>query len=128
MRWMVWAALVALAAIPVGTVAAPDSIKEIMKVAHGKTAPLVAKVGTEAKGKKWDDAAKDAGTLKENADALAGLKPKKGAEDSWKKQTDTYKENMAALAAAVEKKDDKAVAAAVKTIEGSCKACHSVHK
>lgn len=128
MRRMVSAVSVGLLAFPLVGLAAPDSIKEIMKVAHGKSAPLVAKVGTEAKGKKWDDAAKDAATLKENADALAGLKPKKGAEDSWKKQTDTYKDNMAALAAAVEKKDDKAVAAAVNTIGGSCKACHSVHK
>lgn len=128
MRRMIVAAALGLMMIPVVGFAAPESIKDVMKTAHGKNAPLVVKVATEAKAKKWDDAAKDAATLKENADAMAGFKPKKGNEDSWKKQTMIYSENMDALVKATEKKDPKAVAAAVDTIGKSCKACHGPHK
>lgn len=119
---------VAVLALPLVGFGAPESVKEIMVKGHKGAGSLLTKIGAEAKAKKWDDAAKNAATLKEFGDALPGLKPKKGDEESWKKLSEAYKDQTAAVAAAVEKKDADETAKALKAISGSCGGCHGKHK
>ena len=105
----------------------PD-IKEIMKLAHGKTDGYMLKIGKAAKAAKWDDAQKTAADMSITADALAKNKPSKGKADSWEKQTTKYSETVKSVVDATEKKDAKATADSLKAVGATCNACHSAHK
>lgn len=112
-----------------GLIAAEDkvpTVSEIMKVGHAGGKSLIAKIKGSVKGGKWDDAKAPADALKVFGEALGKNKPGKGDEASWKKLADKYKESTAAVAAGVEKKDAKAVAAALGKI--NCAECHKAHK
>jgi cytochrome c556 len=123
-----------LAAAVVGGEAAADdkkkkeyTISEIMKKGHGAKG-LLKGIGAEVKAGKWDEAKTDAALLKEFGEAIGTLKPEKGDEASWKKQTGIYKDNTAAVYEGVEAKDAKKAGDALKKIGGSCKSCHEAHK
>lgn len=116
-----------LIVLPLAALAAPDSIKEIMKKGHGSKG-LLDSITASAKAEKWDAAGNDSKLLKEFGESLGTLKPSKGDADSWKKFADKYKEDTAAVAAAVEKKDAKAVADGIGAIKKSCGGCHKAHK
>ncbi len=106
------------------------SIDDIMRQSHGvvkkKPVGLDAKIQEAAKADKWEDAAKAAATFKANGEALGKLTPDKGEAASWKKLSASYAKSTSDVAAAVEKKDAKAVKTALDTI--NCKACHEVHR
>jgi len=104
------------------------TIKEIMGKAHKGTKSLMAGIGQQAKGGQWEDAQNGASTLKEFGEAIGKNKPPRGSEESWKTQTEKYKKNTESVAEAVEAKDAAKVAAALKTLGGSCKDCHDSHK
>jgi cytochrome c556 len=103
------------------------TIKEIMKKVPGKSG-LCAQCKTAGDAEKWEDAAKIATELKTLGEALGKNTPKKGDKGDWDKQAKTFSENMTAIAEATEKKDKKALEAAVKKFGGSCKNCHDAHK
>jgi cytochrome c556 len=77
----------------------PKSIKAFMKKAHAGDEALKTAVTKAAKEKEYDKAA--------TAQCAADVK---------------------ALAKAVDDKDDKAISAALKTINTSCGTCHKAHK
>ena len=107
-----------------------QSIKEIMKCAFEEDTgcmDVISSMVTE-KEPKWDVIQ---GKSKEWVKAAADLgknKPKKGSAESWEKLSKKWYVDVKALDAATDKKDVKATAAALKTIEGSCKGCHPAHK
>jgi cytochrome c556 len=105
----------------------PAAIDVIMKKVNGKKG-LVAKVEEAGKGEKWDDAGKDAAEIKKLTADLGKNDPPKGDKDNWAKLSKKYAEQGAAIADAVEKKDAKALATAVKSIKGGCKECHDTHQ
>lgn len=104
------------------------TIKDIMKAGHGGADPLLKQVIFSAKDGKWDAAVAAAKSLDSNAALLHKATPGKGGADSWDKQAGGYHKNTSALLAAAEKKDADGVKTAAGAIQGSCKACHSVHK
>jgi len=110
---------------------APTS-KEIMKALNdGKTTKgLCTQTATLGKEMKWEEAAKVAKELKEMGDALSKAEPKKGDPESWKKLTKIYAERTTAISEAVDKKDPKALEAAVKAFKDgkTCMECHKAHK
>jgi cytochrome c556 len=114
-----------------GLIAADDkvpTVSEIMKVGHAGGKSLIAKTKAAVKAEKWDEAKVPADALKVFGEALGKNKPEKGDAESWKKLADKYKASTAAAAAAVEKKDAKAVGEALGKIGTSCKECHDAHK
>lgn len=124
-------ALVAFAlTVSVGGLFAADekvpTVSEIMKVGHAGGKSLISKIKTSVKGAKWDDAKTSADALKVFGEALGKNKPEKGDADSWKKFAEAYKASTAAAAAAADKKDAKALTAALGKID--CKGCHAAHK
>ena len=104
------------------------TIKEIMKAGHAGADAYLGKVNAAVKGGNWDDAAKAAKALDDNAALLGKATPKKGDASSWADLTKKYHGNTSALLAATEKKDAAGAKSAVGALQGSCKECHSVHK
>lgn len=104
------------------------TIKEIMKLGHAGADSFLAKAGTAVKGGKWEDAAKAAKALDDNAALLEKATPGKGDAASWATLTKKYHGNTTALVAAVDKKDAAAAKTSLGALQGSCKECHSVHK
>ncbi|MDB5310561.1 MAG: hypothetical protein JWO38_4763 [Gemmataceae bacterium] len=105
----------------------PD-IPAIMKKAHAKTDGYLDKIAAEAKAGKWEDAETDAKSLVLAGEALGKNTPPKGDAKPWEKLSAKYVDSAKAVADATEKKDAKAVTAALGTIRKSCGACHSAHK
>lgn len=128
------AMVVALAAFALtvsvgGLTAAEDKVPDvstIMKKSFGGKTSLKSQIGSSLKGENWDDVKKLAAEFKEHGDALGKNKPNKGDADSWKKLTKKFADNTAALAEAADKKDAKAVTAALGKF--NCKECHDAHK
>jgi hypothetical protein len=105
----------------------PD-IKTIMNEGHKGTDAFLAKIGSEAKGAKWEDAVMHAKALNVFGEALGKNDPPKGDKTSWEKLAKKYHENTKAVLTAVEKKDATATATSLKAIQGSCAECHKAHK
>jgi cytochrome c556 len=105
----------------------PD-ISEIMKIAHAKTDGYLDKITAEAKGAKWEDAQKDAKNLALAGENLGKNKAPKGDEKNWEKLTKKYAESAKMVVEGADKKDAKAVTAAIGAIRKSCGECHKVHK
>jgi cytochrome c556 len=133
-----WIAVVAVALIlPVGaaTVGAfvdetPDTeaiMKGLFKKGSGKFDPTLKKQ-VEASPTDWEAIQK---TTKEIADLGGSLEkgePQKGSKESFKKLAGKLGENTKALHDAADAKDLAKLKAAQKTIQTSCKSCHSVHR
>jgi hypothetical protein len=105
----------------------PD-IHTIMTEGHKGTDSFLAKIGSEAKGAKWEDALMHAKALNVFGEALGKNSPSKGDKQSWEKLTKKYNENTKAVLSAVEKKDATATTTSLKAIQGSCMECHKSHK
>jgi cytochrome c556 len=103
-------------------------ISEIMIKGHKGTDAFLAKIKSEVKGEKWEDATSHAKALAVFGEALGKNKPPKGDEKSWKDLTEKYSANTKAVLAGVEKKDAKAANTALGAIGGSCGGCHKAHK
>ena len=104
------------------------TIKEIMKLGHAGADAYLGKTGAAVKGGKWEDAAKSAKALDDNAALLEKATPKKGEAASWAELTKKYLGNTTALVEAIDKKDADAAKTAFGALQGSCKECHVVHK
>lgn len=104
------------------------TIKEIMKAGHAGADAFLGQVVAGVKGGKWEDAAKAAKALDDNAALLEKATPRKGDAASWATLGKKYHGNTSALLAAVAKKDAAAAKETVGTLQSSCKECHSVHK
>jgi cytochrome c556 len=86
------------------------------------------KIGKLAKDGKWDDASTSAKKWHGAAEALAGIKPKKGEEKSWKDLTGKYTDTVKAIVDACDKKDAEVVGKKLGEFSNSCKSCHDAHK
>ena len=106
----------------------PKDIKEIMKKGHAGKKALLNVVGNELKAEKWEEVKKATDVMKVYGETLPDFDPPKGEKTSWKKLTDKYKEETAAMSKAADKKDAAATEKALKSIQNSCKGCHSQHK
>jgi cytochrome c556 len=104
------------------------TISEIMTQGHKGTDSFLAKLKSEVKGEKWDDATTNAKALAVFGEALGKNKPPKGDEKSWKALTEKYAKNTKAVLTAVEKKDAAAANKALAAIGSSCGGCHKAHK
>ena len=105
----------------------PMSIKEIMKITHGKGG-YKGKVESAVKSKDFDTVSSVAKDWEKAASALASAKPTKGEAESWKKLTDSYTKTIQSMTKAAGGKDAKGVAASLKAVGGSCGGCHKSHK
>lgn len=104
------------------------TIKEIMGKGHKGTDAYIAKIKTDAKDGKWDDAKDYAKSLVAFGEALGKNKPPKGEAESWEKLTKKYLDNTKTVAKAVDDKDAGATNKALGAITKSCGECHSAHK
>jgi hypothetical protein len=105
----------------------PD-IKTIMTEGHKGTDSFLIQIGKEAKDAKWEDALMHAKALAVFGEALGKNTPPKGDKASWETLSKKYNENTKAVLTAVEKKDADGTAKSLKTIQGSCKECHTPHR
>ena len=106
----------------------PKDISEIMKKGHNGKKSLLAAIGNDLKNDKWDEVKKNAEVMKVYGETIGEFDPPKGDKASWKKMTEKYKEETADMFKAAEKKDAAGVDKVVKSIQNSCKGCHSAHK
>jgi hypothetical protein len=104
------------------------TIKEIMKLGHAGAESYLAKAKAGVAGGKWEDAAKAAKALDDNAALLEKATPRKGDASSWTELTKKYHGNTTALVGAIDKKDAATAKDSLGKLGGSCKECHSVHK
>jgi hypothetical protein len=102
------------------------TISEIMIKGHKGADSHIGKIRSAAKGAKWDDAKEYAKTLAFFGEHLGKNKPPKGDEKSWKTLTEKYAVATKSVVEAVDKKDAKAVNAALGKI--NCGECHKAHK
>jgi len=105
------------------------TIAEIMAEAHKPTG-LFFDLQRGLKGAPdWAESADSAKRLTVLAEALAGQKPGKGDDASWKALTAQHLTQTKALQAAVLKKDKAAaLAAAGKLSPALCNTCHKAHR
>jgi cytochrome c556 len=104
------------------------SVHDIMEEGHSGKKSLIKQITNAVKDSKWDDAAKPSERFKFFGESIGKNKPETGSEESWKKLTEAYKKTTAEIAEGVKKKDKAAVDKALKTMAGSCKACHDAHQ
>ena len=104
------------------------TIKGIMKATHAGDKALKAKVTKAAKAKDWETVETAAKEWVKHAEALSKTKATKGEAESWTKLTASYEKSVKDLEAGAEKKNAKAVNAAMSKINASCGACHKLHK
>ncbi len=107
---------------------APKSIKEIMKKGHAGKKSLLSMIGNELKTEKWEEVKKATDVLKVYGETIGGFDPPMGDKESWKKMTDKYKDDTAAMSKAADKKDAAGTEKSLKSVQNSCKGCHSAHK
>ena len=105
--------------------AADAEIGEVMKKSFGKGG-YKSTITAAVKGENWDDATKLAKEWNDLAPALGKNKPPKGNPKSWEKLCGGFEKATKGVLAGAEKKDAKAVGAAMRTI--NCAACHKAHK
>ena len=135
-RLYVSAGLLALAVVASGLQAEdkdkkdekPKDVKAIMKKAHAGDEAFKAVVTGAAKEKEYAKAATALKAWVVLSGHLGDFDPPKGEKDSWTKLSKKYAADVKALSKAVDDKDDKAIAAALKTINTSCGSCHKAHK
>ncbi|WP_020475202.1 hypothetical protein [Zavarzinella formosa] len=104
-----------------------ETIKHVMAAQN----QLKGAVPKAIKAGDWDTVKKQATDWVAAAEVMAGQKPKKGDEASWKELTDKYTAETKKLLAAAEKKDTDAATAAIAYLsdgKGTCGGCHSKHK
>jgi cytochrome c556 len=123
-------AVVALSYGAFSTAAAAEKLglEDIMKKSFNKKVGVCPKIGPAAKEGKWDDAQKLSKELAELGAALPSTDCPKGDKASWAKLTKEFAVQTKAIADAAAKKDGAATEAALKTLGGSCKACHTAHR
>ena len=107
----------------------PDT-STIMKGLFGKKAGKFNTLKTQVGAAKtdWDAIQKNTKEITKLGEALDEAEPEKGDKESWKKLAGKFGENTKALNDAAEAKDLDKVKASQKTIGGSCKSCHDLHK
>src|SRR5262245_4889514 len=119
-------------AVLVGGATADDTptIKEIMTKAHKGGDALLKKLGKQLKGKDvpWEDVQAESKELLDLGKSLGKNDPPKGDKKSWEKFTASYVKGAESLHKAADDKDQKTAAKAQTSLEGSCKACHAVHR
>lgn len=103
-------------------------IEDIMKKSFNKKVGVCPKIGPAVKEGKWDDAQKLSKDLAEYGAALPGTACPKGDAGSWTKLSKKFAAETKAVADAAAKKDAAATEASLKTLTGSCKACHDAHR
>jgi len=106
----------------------PKNIKAFMKKAHAGDEAFKSVVTKAAKDKEYDTAATALKAWVAISGSLSEFDPPKGEKEDWAKLSKKYAEDVKALAKAVDDKDDKAIAARLKTINSSCGGCHKSHK
>ena len=82
----------------------------------------------EASPTNWEELQKTTEEIAKYGKALGKNEPEKGSKDSFKKLAGKLGENTKSLHEAAEAKDLGKVQATQKTIQASCKACHSAHR
>ena len=97
-------------------------------VKNGKLENVWVHVTKGAKEKDYDKAGTALKAWVALSSHLDEFDPPKGDKDDWKKLTKQYAADVKSLAKAVDDKDDKAIGAGLKSINTSCKTCHSAHK
>jgi cytochrome c556 len=134
-----WIAVVAVAlilavgAVTVGAFVQDEKVETeaVMKgLFKGKTAKFntVLKKQVEAKPTDWEAIQKTTKEIATLGGSLVKGEPAKGDKESFKKLAGKLGENTKALHDAAEAKDLAKVEAAQKTIQTSCKSCHSLHR
>jgi len=103
-------------------------IEDVMKKSFNKKSGVCPKIAPAAKAGQWDEAQKLSTVLAECGAALPGTKCPKGDPASWTKLSKEFAVQTKAVSDACAKKDAAAVDAALKTLVGSCKACHTAHR
>jgi cytochrome c556 len=99
----------------------------IMKKCFGKGG-LCATCINQGKKMDWDEAAKTAKEFYECIEKLPKGEPKKGEKDDFVKAAKAFVGKVKDMKTAVDDKDGKKFTAAVKGVQGSCKACHTAHR
>ncbi len=126
------AALVGLVSLVVSPAdaARARTVKEIMGKLNKGPNSLCPSLGKALRSANpsWDDVQKQSKEFVELAEEMTQADPPKGSKASWDKLTKAYVANAKALSTAADKKDKTAAQAAVKSLQGSCKSCHSAHK
>ena len=130
----VLAGLLALAALAGGPNLAlqdsPPTIAEVMRKLNSGTTSLTPTLAKDLKDAEpdWEGIQE---TTAEYVKLTAGLPtatPSKGDKASWQRLARAYVANARALDAAAKRKDRRGAATALARIQGSCKACHQVHR
>ena len=124
-------AVAVLATLGFGVMAAAEkatTAHDVMKTCFNKKSGCCPKIAPAVKDGKWDEAQKLAKELATAGAELPNTKPETGDAKSWEKLSKAFAANTKAVADACEKKDAPAAEKALKTIGGSCKACHDAHR
>ena len=105
-------------------------IKLIMKTANAGPKALLSQTaaGLKSADPKWDDLAKTTASLVKCVSYLEKNTPPKGNKESWEKMAGAYIAKAKALDEAVSKKEKGEAEGIVKQMQGSCSACHKLHK
>ncbi len=95
----------------------------------GKNSPLnTLKAAVKSDAPDWAKIKEATAKFPKYGPELGKNEPPQGDKASWAKLTKALADESKALDAAAAKEDRDAVEASVKTLGGSCKACHSVHR
>ncbi|MCS7166403.1 MAG: hypothetical protein RMI91_00490 [Gemmatales bacterium] len=105
-------------------------VDEIMDITHRVKKGLKDQLEVEAKKPKpdWAKMQKDAKEFTRLISLMEKNDPPKGAKASWVKLCREYTEDVAKVEEAVNKKDAKAVLAAIKALDKKCDECHDKHR
>lgn len=106
----------------------PEDIKEIMNKGHKGKKAYLNEIGNALKAEKWDEVKKHTDIMKVYGETLPTFDPPKGEKASWKKLSGKYKDDTTAMSKSADKKDAAATEKYLKSIQNSCKGCHSQHK
>ncbi len=127
--------ILAVVAVAVPVVAAASQgetpkIKDVMAKLHkgSKSQSAVLKAQAEAKTPDWDAIGKTTKDFVILGAALEKNDPPQGEKASWKKLADKYFGDAKALDDAASAHDIEALKAAQKSMNASCKACHTAHR
>ena len=132
--WIV-VAMVALVSVGAASMASfvadePDTEAIMKGLFAGKTGKFKNELKKQVEAAKpdWEKIEKTTKEIKELGVALEKAEPQKGDKESWKKLAGKLGEQTKELHKAAEEKDLAKLKATQKSIDGSCKACHSVHR
>jgi hypothetical protein len=106
------------------------TIEKIMETLHqGKNSPLnKAKAALKSGTPNWSKLKEATKLIATYGAALPKNDPPQGEKASYEKLAKAYAKNAKALDKATDEEDLKAARAAVKSLAGSCAACHKAHR